>query len=545
MTAPPFSHLPNAILHSVLSGEALEQLDFLYRRRIAPQTEEFQDNTVFDDRELLGKIFGFSSADRLNQTKFRAKIFNHMPSGWLKEAAKTVSLPASDVSKIPDLLGRIPWKAGNDKAIALAGQLGLPVTALPAPAEYTEPPLVQAPPSPFKFLHSYQADIVERAMENLRPHNSRCLVQMPTGSGKTRVAMDILARLFRSRSGGLRVLWLAHVTELCSQAESAFRHVWATIGTRDVTLARTNRDSRVLWDATKDVFVVSTIQKMNSDLKATGSLPKFDVVVMDEAHKAIAPRYQAVIEASLNPIGGRLIGLTATPGRDMDDSVENQAVANMFQNNLCGLSFGSDEGVMEALQRRGILARVVRRPIQTELDIEITESDVASILAGGDYSLEFLERLANDRNRNLRIADELLRLARRGMRTVVFATNVEQSKMFAAFLTAAGHAAAHVDGNTPTEIRNWRVQQFIDGELRFLLNFDVFSTGFDAPKTDAVVIARPTQSIVLYSQMIGRGLRGPMVGGTEICHLIDVVDNLARYNSDLDDVYQFFEDYWV
>jgi superfamily II DNA or RNA helicase len=63
--------------------------------------------------------------------------------------------------------------------------------------------------------------------------------------------------------------------------------------------------------------------------------------------------------------------------------------------------------------------------------------------------------------------------------------------------------------------------------------------------TDVVFIARPTKSIVLYSQMIGRGLRGPSVGGTAVCRVVDVIDNIVDYSSDLDDVYDYFQEYWA
>ena len=72
----------------------------------------------------------------------------------------------------------------------------------------------------------------------------------------------------------------------------------------------------------------------------------------------------------------------------------------------------------------------------------------------------------------------------------------------------------------------------------------MLTTGFDAPNTDAVMITRPTNSPVLYSQMIGRGLRGPLIGGTEFCKMIDVRDNIGEFG-DADTVYEIFEDYWV
>ena len=76
-----------------------------------------------------------------------------------------------------------------------------------------------------------------------------------------------------------------------------------------------------------------------------------------------------------------------------------------------------------------------------------------------------------------------------------------------------------------------------------LLNYGILSTGFDATNIRSVIIARPTTSIVLYSQMIGRGLRGPKMGGADECKLIDIKDNISAFGN-IEDVYGYFEGYW-
>lgn len=82
------------------------------------------------------------------------------------------------------------------------------------------------------------------------------------------------------------------------------------------------------------------------------------------------------------------------------------------------------------------------------------------------------------------------------------------------------------------------------GEIQVLVNFGVLSTGFDAPNVSVVVVTRPTSSIVLYSQMIGRGLRGPAVGGTQECIVVDVRDNAQEYGP-IAEVYRHFDRYWA
>lgn len=81
-----------------------------------------------------------------------------------------------------------------------------------------------------------------------------------------------------------------------------------------------------------------------------------------------------------------------------------------------------------------------------------------------------------------------------------------------------------------------------DSEINILINYEVLTTGFDATNIECVFIARPTQSVVLYSQMLGRGLRGPQMGGKEKCLLIDVKDNLRSYNENM--AFSHFNNYW-
>jgi superfamily II DNA or RNA helicase len=98
----------------------------------------------------------------------------------------------------------------------------------------------------------------------------------------------------------------------------------------------------------------------------------------------------------------------------------------------------------------------------------------------------------------------------------------------AARLCVSGIPAAAVSGDTPRAARRWFLDRFQSGALRVLCNYSVLTTGFDAPKTDMVLIARQVKSPVRYMQMVGRGLRGPANGGTERCRIVTVLDNLGR-----------------
>jgi DNA repair protein RadD len=125
----------------------------------------------------------------------------------------------------------------------------------------------------------------------------------------------------------------------------------------------------------------------------------------------------------------------------------------------------------------------------------------------------------------------------------VFACTVEHSRLLAAALTLEGCSAGHLDSSLSRSARQEVVRRLHAGSLSVLVNYGVLSTGFDAPEISAVVITRPTTSVVLYSQMVGRGLRGPESGGAAKCVLIDVKDNFHSFGA-VDDVYAAFAGYW-
>ena len=160
-----------------------------------------------------------------------------------------------------------------------------------------------------------------------------------------------------------------------------------------------------------------------------------------------------------------------------------------------------------------------------------------------DFPSGLLERISLDDVRNLEIIKKLKTECESNKNVIFFGGSIDQSKFICAIINFMGFRAEHIDSNTGRDRRRNIIQEFKDGKLNVICNFGVLTTGFDAPKTDVIFIARPTMSVVLYSQMVGRGLRGPTIGGTEYCKLIDVIDNLDAYKSP-DNVYDYFEEYW-
>ena len=125
--------------------------------------------------------------------------------------------------------------------------------------------------------------------------------------------------------------------------------------------------------------------------------------------------------------------------------------------------------------------------------------------------------------------------------TVVFACSVDHASKLAVRFAAQGFLSAAIDCRMRKSLRRRSVLEFKRGNIAALFNYGVLSTGFDAPNIRCVVIARPTSSVVLYSQMVGRGLRGKRVGGNEQCILVDVVDNFENFGESRK--YDYFRDF--
>ena len=137
-------------------------------------------------------------------------------------------------------------------------------------------------------------------------------------------------------------------------------------------------------------------------------------------------------------------------------------------------------------------------------------------------------------------------MARDHKRILFFATTVHHAQAIATVLQARGTHAQSVTGTTPAPRRARIIEDFLDDEdiPKILCNYGVLTTGFDAPKTSAALIARPTKSLVLYSQMVGRAMRGPLAGGNAHAEIVTVVDLELPGFSDMAEAFFNWEDVW-
>lgn len=450
--------------------------------------------------------------------------------------------------------------AGSRRAVSFVRSLGFSEEWAGEPGRADDPFEQVEGPLKLGGLHDYQRAIADRLKDLLSSpdrgeQDRRGLISLPTGAGKTRVAVQAVVEARRDQSFRGDVLWVADRRELCEQAVQAWKQVWRSEGIEDARL----RVSR-LWGgnasptATDDWHViVASIQTLHARLShqrlQQELLEGVGLVVFDEAHRSIAPTYTtAMAEIGLtyrqSADEPALLGLTATPYRGHNEA-ETRWLANRYgQNRLDAGAFSSDDphSVISHLQDTAVLARADHALIDGGT-YELTRDEQAEIakFGGSDATTPrrgFLptsveERIAEDAERTDRILEAYERHVSEDWPTLIFATSVDHSKTLAALLTLRGITARAVSGETDTASRRRVVDGFRAGEINVLVNYGVFREGFDAPKTRAIIVARPVYSPNLYFQMVGRGLRGPLNGGDERCLILNVQDNIENYGEEL------------
>ena len=434
------------------------------------------------------------------------------------------------------------------------------VAELGLPDGYAGTPTVNPPaeeevegPTSFPRLHDYQERLTENVLSFLnRSDHGRGMLCLPTGAGKTRVAAEALIRFIgeRGRTGG-PILWIAQSNELCEQAVQSWRFVWSKVGPADkLTISRlwgTNSATAVTGHAQ---LVIATDAKLNACLGETDYawLRNAWVVVIDEAHGATAPTYTTILRLlGLSQAGAYirtdrpLIGLTATPFRGASE-VETRRLVERFGATRLDKGIFGDEEPYAALQRRGILARIEHREL-SGATISLTTEELSQVAGFGRRALPSSaeEKLGMDDQRNQTLLNEITRLPP-DWPVLVFAASVNHSKLLAALLKNRDVSAASIDAYMPMPERRRKIDAFRAGRIRVITNYNVLAQGFDAPATQAVVVARPTYSPNAYTQMIGRGLRGPENGGKETCLILDVRDNFENFGSAL--TFTDFEGLW-
>ena len=327
-------------------------------------------------------------------------------------------------------------------------------------------------------LYDYQLDMKRRVGEAFGAHRS-VMVQMPTGTGKT----CVLVACVRA--------WL-------SQNEGT---VWVVVHRRELVeqIVGTLQEEDLVGDRVR-VFSIQWLSRHEGELAERPGL-----LVIDEAHHAVAKTYKAVVEACS---GAKVLGLTATPCR-----LTRRGFTDLFEVLLQSWPYNRfiAEGRLSLYDYMSVRAdnedwRVVR-------SLERRGAD-------GDFSLREMSERLDVRPSIGRLCDTVLRYARE-KKGIVYAIDIRHAEHIAAYYREHGIDAVAISAKTPGEERCRLIEQFKAGETQVLVNVDLFGEGFDCPDVEFIQLARPTLSLAKYLQQVGRGMR--VFDGKRYCLILDNV----------------------
>jgi len=329
-------------------------------------------------------------------------------------------------------------------------------------------PAVSAPE-----LRPYQLEVMGRLEKEISERRRRILLPAPTGSGKTVIAAAAIDNAVRH---GQRVLFVAHRRELISQTSQKLHALGIDHGI--IQAGFPSRPSARVQ--------VASIQTLHARAVRCNSieLHRADLLFLDECHHARARTYMRVISAYPDAV---ILGLTATPCRR-----DGRGLGNIFE------ALVECPSVAELIAGGFLVGTKVYAPIRPDLSgIELRQ---------GDYIESQLAVRMDTQGLVGDIVTHWHRLAER-RRTVIFATSVAHSVHIRDELRRSGVWAEHIDGSTPVDERDAILDRLAEGAVEVVCNCMVLAEGWDCPEVSCVVLARPTKSLGLYLQMVGRVLR--------------------------------------
>ncbi len=355
-------------------------------------------------------------------------------------------------------------------------------------------------------LRPYQTDSVKAAIHYFRQHATPAVIVLPTGAGKSLVIAE-LARLAKGR-----VLVLAHVKELVEQNHAKYEGYGLKGAIFSAGLGRKETDQQVVF---------ASVQSVVRNLDAFKN--QFSLLVIDECHRVPDEKsssYQKVITHLLELNAGmKVLGLTATPYR--------LGMGWIYQYHTRGLVRSEEprffrdcifELPIRYLLDEGFLtpARLIDAPV---LSYDFSQLKPANT---GRYKESDLDLVIEQSKRATpQIVAQIIQLAADKQGVMVFAATVRHAQEILSLLPES--ESDIVIGDTPSPERDAIIQRFKQRELKFLVNVSVLTTGFDAPHVDLIAILRPTESVSLYQQIVGRGLR--LSPGKTECLVLDYAGN--------------------
>jgi len=561
--AEVWSRIEGSKLRKSLDDESLKIIQPL----LASKTEI--SLPLRDDTERLGRIYSYLHFEKLFKTSFRKNLFQFFDDEELSELMNLLGINKWNRDEMINALIEIPWNS-NAQAKIISEFIDMPawildlhdenIGSIPENSvpwirkyeliksvEYDQSKInmILSNRSPFKRLKNYQNRVYMDAMKILSKNNARVILNMPTGTGKTRTCMELVCA-FLQENTDKSVVWLADKVELIDQACLEFHDTWEFLGDRTIPIRRWVKNSPI-GNEGKSEFICATFGTLLSRGDGLKSI-EIGLVVIDEAHKAIAPQWNNKMRETIIQIRNstKLIGLTATPERSSDS--DSEKLVDFFHHNRLTIKEQGTTNLMDWLEQNEYLSIPYVDTIKAEFEMKLTDYERKKVedMGNEDYPSSILKKLASKLKFNEIITEKLKELLDKNPnhRILYFGTTVQQSKMIMSWLIINGYTSFHIDAGTDPRLRKTGIAAFRSGNLQVLCNYGVLTTGFDAPLTDVVMIARPTSSPVTYHQMVGRGLRGPKLGGSARCRIIDVDFNFSNHGTKRRQLYKHYRDLW-
>lgn len=351
-------------------------------------------------------------------------------------------------------------------------------------------------------LRQYQQVSADLAVEKFRQHSKPFILVLATGAGKSLVIADVCHQLNEP------VLILQPNKEILEQNYQKLQ----SYGITDVSIYSASLKSKVISKYT--YATIGSIYKKPEDFQ------QFKYVILDECHQLDPKNPGGMLLSFLNAIGNpTVLGLTATPYRlsqkYFKENGQMYYTSHLKLITRVPLKVPGATGYQGVFWKGGIIytvetAELIEQkylsPILYRADREVDMLDLKVNSTGADFDAASVEAFWND-SRLKKMARVIQRIDEKCQRNLIFCSSIRQAERACDMLSDMGIGAGIVTGTTPMEERTDIVDQFRRGEIKHMLNVGVFTTGFDVPELDCIVLARPTMSLALYYQMVGRGVR--------------------------------------
>ncbi|WP_413111633.1 DEAD/DEAH box helicase [Thaumasiovibrio sp. DFM-14] len=355
-------------------------------------------------------------------------------------------------------------------------------------------------------LRPYQQQAVDAVLHYFRRQGDPAVLVLPTGAGKSLVIAE-LAKLARGR-----VLVLAHVKELVEQNHAKFEGYNLKGGIYSAGLGRREHSEKVVF---------ASVQSVVRNLEAFKD--QFSLLVIDECHRVPEDKessYRKVIQHLQDVNAGlKVLGLTATPYR--------LGLGWIYQFHTRGQVRSPEprffrDCIFELPIRYLLDEQFLTQP--KLVDMAVAGYDFTSLTptAAGHYREHELDEIIDKSKRvTPQIIEQVRAKAQTRQGVMIFASTVHHAQEIMGYLHE--ESAALIVGSTPGVERDQLIAQFKEKKIKFLVNVSVLTTGFDAPHVDLIAILRPTESVSLYQQIVGRGLR--LADGKTDCLVLDYAGN--------------------